>query len=140
MDGECTQALATFLVTGDVDEQPNPADPAVPDEPKDNTPVANPKVIAVDDAGETKKNTSITLPILKNDAIEKVTSVEIVTQPKNGTVEILPNNTVKYTPKTDYVGNDIFVYNACNAIGCDIATVRVTVKPDGLVMWKLAQL
>jgi len=59
-------------------------------------PMANP------DKAETKKNTPVTVAVLPNDSSQDSTlnpqTLEVVTQPKNGTVQVV-NGKVVYTPK-----------------------------------------
>lgn len=94
---------------------------------------------AINDFVSTKKNSSVVISILSNDALNGTLTkpLSIIDQPKNGTVIIQANNDVLYTPNSNFCGsNDTFTYEICNNIGCDIAQVVVTVncvtllKPD----------
>jgi gliding motility-associated-like protein len=58
-----------------------------------------------------------------------VKSLTISTQPQNGTVEVLPDFNIKYTPNESFVGTDRFEYRICNSDdNCDIAEVSVSVS------------
>jgi gliding motility-associated-like protein len=58
-----------------------------------------------------------------------VKSLTITTQPQNGTVEVLSDFNIKYTPTESFVGTDHFNYQVCNNDGnCDIAKVSVSVS------------
>ncbi|MCP4120816.1 MAG: tandem-95 repeat protein, partial [Bacteroidetes bacterium] len=100
------------------------------------TPVNDPPV-AVDDAATTDEDTPVDIDVTDNDydidgPIDE-TSVTIVTDPENGTVDVDPvTGVVTYTPEEDFVGIDTFVYEVCDTgmpVLCDIAEVVVTVQP-----------
>jgi len=65
-----------------------------------------------------------------------LTSVEILTQPENGEVELVVDSTgtclysFNFAPDEDYCGDtpDVFTYEICNLLGCDTATVFVNVN------------
>ena len=93
--------------------------------------------LAADDNETTKKNTPIGINILGNDIALTIgskidsTSVTITQQPKNGSVIINPDGTLKYTPNNDYVGVDSLIYNVCdNSIPkqCNTAVVYITIQ------------
>ncbi len=93
----------------------------------------------VDDVVTTDEDQSVIVPIYDNDSDLPTTgSLNISTQPTNGTVAINENGTpnnplddlVTYTPNPDYNGPDTFDYTVCNTFGdCSTATVDVTVLP-----------
>jgi hypothetical protein len=98
--------------------------------------------IAVNDSGTTRKNNSVTVPILDNDTIPggEVTPdmfTGIVTPPANGTV-IFDDTTgeVTYTPNVDFTGGDSFTYEIEGPDGTSSATVLINVQnplgPDAL--------
>ncbi len=78
-------------------------------------------------------NTPITVDILANDIIPWAgdTTVTLLTLPANGSAVVNNDNTVTYTPNTDYKGSDEFSYLVCAVTGdyvyCDTATVCITV-------------
>lgn len=83
---------------------------------------------AVDDAVTTNKNVTLDISVLANDsdADGDPLSVTAVTVPTNGSAVINPNGTIKYTPKTDFVGIDNFNYTIGDRKG-GTATAKVTV-------------
>ena len=118
-DGDCDQATANVTVT--------PGDDA-PD--------------AVDDVASVDEDASVNIPVVANDDFggdgPSTTAITIVGTPTNGTATVNDNgtpndptdDTVDYTPDTDYNGGDSFSYEICDANGsCDQATVTVTVNP-----------
>lgn len=75
------------------------------------------------------------IPVLANDVDpegEDLTIVDsIVSQPNNGTVSILPDGTVTYTPDLLFTGVDTFVYRVCDSKNqCADAEVKVTVEEE----------
>jgi hypothetical protein len=52
-----------------------------------------------------------------------------VSTPANGTAVLRPDNTIRYTPRANFFGNDTFTYTISNGISSDTATVSVTVTP-----------
>lgn len=52
---------------------------------------------------------------------------EIVTQPANGTVEVLTNNDISYTPDSSFSGTDTFTYQGVDSSGQTTSTATVTV-------------
>ncbi|ACU62705.1 Ig-like domain-containing protein [Chitinophaga pinensis] len=94
--------------------------------------------VALNDRGETKANTPVTVDILANDdarnsTLDK-TSVEIVASPAHGTVKVNEDGTVVYTPDPGYTGDDSFTYQVKNANGqlSNAATVAVTITAAGI--------
>ena len=83
------------------------------------------------------EDTSIDINVLGNDididdqdTIDKA-SVNITTQPSHGTVFIdSSTGIVKYTPETDYFGNDSFAYNMADtgSLVSNIASVSITIN------------
>ncbi|MEZ4884217.1 MAG: Ig-like domain-containing protein [Chitinophagales bacterium] len=106
----CDTAVVTIVV------QPSEVEPIV----------ANPDIV------QTAVNTPIDIPVLDNDEGAGLTVSGIVTDPENGTATT-DGTTVIYTPDTDFVGTDYFIYEACNATGqCDTTLVTVIVLPDSV--------
>ena len=87
------------------------------------------KPIAKRDVATTKKNTSVNINVLANDTPNGNVTVTVSTNPKNGTT-FVNNSQVSYTPANNFCGNDTLRYNICNAVGCDSATVIITVTCD----------
>ncbi len=95
-----------------------------------------PIVDAIDDAIATNENTPIDIDILDNDNDIPSVGTLTTTNPSNGNVTInsggTPNDpsddTVTYTPDTDFVGTDTFTYTLCDVLGnCNTATVTIVV-------------
>ena len=95
-----------------------------------------PIVDAIDDAIATNENTPVDIDILDNDNDIPSTGTLTTTNPSNGNVTInnggTPNDpsddTVTYTPNTNYFGADSFTYTLCDTSGnCSTATVTIVV-------------
>ncbi len=98
--------------------------------------ILDPLIQAVDepcDLDSTVINTPITIAVLDNDIIPAAadTVVTLISQPVNGTAVVNTNNTVTYTPNTNYQGGELFSYLVCASSGafsyCDTATICITV-------------
>ncbi|MEJ2649927.1 MAG: Ig-like domain-containing protein, partial [Sedimentisphaerales bacterium] len=89
--------------------------------------------VANDDKAETFEDEPIEkISVTANDTDpdKDPLSVEEVTQPPHGKVEINPDNTLKYTPEPNYYGLDSFTYTARDPEGLTgIARVEVTIRP-----------
>ncbi|NTD97538.1 tandem-95 repeat protein [Agrobacterium tumefaciens] len=89
---------------------------------------------AVDDTGVSIANASVTINLMLNDDAGSSTfvksSIEIVSQPKNGRVVINADGTVTFTPNTGFTGSDTFTYRVKDASGyyTNIASVMITVN------------
>ena len=91
-------------------------------------PLANP------DQYEVNMYVPIYLDILENDndPDDDPLTVRIVTDPKNGVVQVDGdfNQKIEYTPQAGFTGVDTFKYKACDEdYFCDTAQVEVIVKP-----------
>ncbi len=93
---------------------------------------------AIDDTISTTQNESVVVDVLANDTdpnTGELVVVDILNEPANGTVVIDLDGTLSYVPDTDFTGNDVFTYIACNPdFGdgqsvCDTATVMINVAP-----------
>ncbi|MCM4168640.1 hypothetical protein DHD08_13205 [Arenibacter sp. H213] len=101
-----------------------------------------PIVDAFEDAVVTLENEAIEVDVMRNDNDIPVIGTFITSIPPNGTVVVndngTPNNltddTLTYTPNTDYVGTDQFTYTLCDdSLNCSTASVRVIVNAVGIV-------
>jgi gliding motility-associated-like protein len=92
--------------------------------------------IAVDDLGNlTNQDEAAVIHVLENDTIQFLLTVSIVDQPSNGEAQVLPNGDINYVPNPGFCNEtvpDSFTYEICNPIGCDTATVSVTVLCSGV--------
>ncbi len=75
--------------------------------------------LAVNDPAATKEDSAITIAVLNNDSdVDNDTlTVTSVTTPQNGTAIINNDNTVTYTPKLNFSGNDAFIYKVSDGHG-----------------------
>lgn len=92
---------------------------------------------AVNDSVATPKNTLVVISVLANDTDVEGSplTVSTVTVPANGTAVINADNTVTYTPNTDFVGLDTFSYTANDGdadSGPATVTVNVTQTPTAV--------
>ncbi|MEZ4887550.1 MAG: Ig-like domain-containing protein [Chitinophagales bacterium] len=87
--------------------------------------------IAVDDNVITQINELIGIGVLTNDSDpdgDNIIVTAISSNPSNGTVTIVGNSSVNYTPNNGFVGMDSFEYVICDPASlCDTALVIVTV-------------
>ncbi|MFP2996300.1 Calx-beta domain-containing protein [Spongiivirga sp. MCCC 1A20706] len=96
----------------------------------------NPVQDSFDDTATTDEDTPVTIDVLANDTYDSGTNLAVTstTSPANGTVTINADNTVTYTPNSDFNGTDTFDYvvtvtNADFSTTTETATVTITVNP-----------
>lgn len=89
-----------------------------------------------DDALTIFINETEVVDVLANDILFcdslDLTTLEITNQPASGSATILTDNTVEYTPNTNFLGEDIFTYQICDSTtssNCYQATVTINVIP-----------
>lgn len=88
---------------------------------------------AVNDDLLTQANTALSVPVpglLANDTDPNagdVLSAKLVTAPTHGTVSLLADGSLTYTPATGYGGTDTFTYAAVDRDGLESAPATVTV-------------
>ena len=104
------------------------------------TPVNDPPVVN-DDLATTNEDTPVNVDILANDSDPldplgniDTTSVVIIGGPSNGSVSVLPDGSLDYTPDPNFVGVDTVTYVVCDDGNgppplCDTAIVVITVNP-----------
>jgi len=93
------------------------------------TPTLNLTPTAKDDFITTTSNTAVTIAVLTNDSDPDADTLTIAaaSPPQHGVVTVL-NDTLMYTPTTDYVGGDTFTYTISDGRqGEAMATVTVLV-------------
>ena len=93
--------------------------------------ITNSLPIAVDDRFSTTVNKLITLSPLTNDTdpdVNQAPSLKIVGTPSAGGSAVKSGNDIVYTPKTDYVGTDVFTYTIDDPNGAtSTATITITI-------------
>ncbi len=90
---------------------------------------------AVNDTIKAKQETVLTIPVLLNDKFQNLSSRTIQKTPSHGTAAFLPDGTVSYSPAKGYCDEktpDSFTYTLCSSLGCDTATVFITVECKSL--------
>jgi large repetitive protein len=96
-----------------------------------NWTVTNPAPGAVNDVATANEDTPVAIPVLAND-VDPDGDPLTVTQASagNGTVVILPNGTLQYTPRANFNGTDTILYTITDSEGgVSTASVTVTVRP-----------
>jgi uncharacterized delta-60 repeat protein len=85
---------------------------------------------AADDSASITRESPVTIGVLANDGDFQGYSLSIqsMTSPGHGTAVINANNTITYTPDTNFIGQDSFQYTAGGAGGTATATVTITVN------------
>ena len=82
--------------------------------------------VARDDAATTAPGTPVTIDVLDNDTGDAPLTIVEVTDPANGTAEIV-GRAILYTPDAGFGGTDTFAYTVSDGDSTDTATVAVTV-------------
>lgn len=93
--------------------------------------------VAVADYDTTLVNASATINVLSNDLNpdNEVLTVSICGYPSHGIAVLNSDNTITYTPYSDYEGDDEMCYKICSAsnpMACSESTVFMNVKQPGL--------
>ncbi|NNF51822.1 MAG: S8 family serine peptidase [Gammaproteobacteria bacterium] len=89
-----------------------------------------PVVDAVDDTATTAAETAVDIDVTANDSGANI-AVTDVSDPANGTTEIVDADTIRYTPDPGFTGNDTFTYTISDGSDSDSATVVVSVGGGG---------
>ena len=93
---------------------------------------------AVDDEAMTVLETSVDIDVLDNDTDPENDPLTVVSveDPENGTVAILSNDNIRYTPDNGFIGTDTFDYTISDGEGGeDTAEVSVVVVGNALVQF-----
>jgi large repetitive protein len=93
--------------------------------------VTNPPPVAVGDVAATPEDFPVNINVLANDSDPDGDTLSVTTaSAANGTVVILPDGSIDYTPGPDFNGTDIITYTISDGNGgTATATVTVTVAP-----------
>jgi hypothetical protein len=91
--------------------------------------------VAVNDLNQTVKNIPVSGNLRTNDSepagLALTVTTTPITGPTNGTVVILSNGSYIYTPATNFVGTDSFVYQVCNtAAQCTTALATIKIRDN----------
>ena len=92
---------------------------------------ANDAPVAADDAAATAEDRPVTITVLTNDSDPDGDTLRVTARdaPQNGSVRVLADNTIEYTPRSDFNGTDVFGYAASDGTASDEALVFVSVSP-----------
>ncbi|NET71731.1 MAG: tandem-95 repeat protein, partial [Sphaerospermopsis sp. SIO1G2] len=89
--------------------------------------------VANDDTVTTDEDTTVEIDVLGNDVDTNfdISSVQIGSNPNNGTVSVNSTGTISYTPNSNYAGADSFTYTVQDEDGLvsNVANVDITVNP-----------
>ncbi|MEZ5848002.1 MAG: Ig-like domain-containing protein [Geminicoccaceae bacterium] len=91
--------------------------------------------LAADDEFSVQAGGEVTMPVIANDNDPDGDPMMLValTLPANGTLEILPDQSLRYSPDTGFTGDETFTYTVCDgAGGQDQGSVLVHVLPANL--------
>ncbi len=119
--GEATFEYEAFIANGQTDTATVTVDVG-----DNNAPVGG------DDRVETPEDNAALIDVLVNDNDPEGHGLNIdgVGSPIYGDAEVLDDDTVLYTPPSDFSGVDIFSYTFCDVFdGCDTANVVVIITP-----------
>ncbi len=102
----------------------------------DDYPTVTPVIqapLAVNDEASTRMNFPVSIPVTGNDipggADLNPASVQVISQPLHGTLEVNADGTITYIPEEGYAGTDIFTYRVKdqNGFWSNIAEVKITI-------------
>jgi VCBS repeat-containing protein len=116
-------STTTYTVQDDKGLTSNPASIRV---------IVNSVTSAFDDSNEVEKNTTVSGNVILNDTDPQNTgfTVALVTDTKYGSLSLNPDGSYTYTPQSGFLGEDSFVYQACDRAAtpqCATATVHLNV-------------
>lgn len=84
-----------------------------------------------DDSATTRRGEPVTIRVLANDtAGSGALAIIGLSAAANGSLRLLPDQSIVYAPKAGFVGQDSFRYQAANSVGQGSATVRVQVTGE----------
>ncbi len=93
-------------------------------------------IITSADTGEVYQNAVLTLDILENDENVPIDGQILLENPSKGTASITPHNNLgearlTYTPNTEAIGEDTFIYSVCDKSGeqCSNSIITINILP-----------
>ncbi|MBR9876319.1 MAG: peptidase M11 gametolysin [Vibrionaceae bacterium] len=91
------------------------------------------EVKAVDDMVSLSSKVSAVIDVLDNDIVDAQASASVIsfTQANKGSVELLSDGTLRYTPGKRFKNNDSFSYTISDGISHSTANVSVKLQADG---------
>lgn len=91
------------------------------------------EVVAVDDTVALSSKVSVVIDVLANDIVDAQVSASVIsfTQANKGSVELLSDGTLRYTPGKSFKNNDSFSYIISDGISHSTANVSVKLQADG---------
>ena len=91
---------------------------------------ANDAPAAVDDTAATAEDAPVVIDVGANDTDPDGDTLRFAVRraPRHGSVRLLPDMTVRYTPRRDFNGRDVFTYTVSDGSRSDEAVVIVTVS------------
>ena len=91
---------------------------------------ANDAPVAVDDTAATLEDAPVVIDVGANDADPDGDTLRLAVRraPRHGSVRLLSDMTMRYTPSRDFNGRDVFTYTVSDAARSDEAVVIVTVS------------
>ena len=89
----------------------------------------SPEVEAYDDTKTAYENQTTNMNVLANDLNPNLDplTVTIIDNPNHGTANVKTDQTIDYTPDSNYTGNDTLIYQVADSVSMDTATVAITV-------------
>ncbi|MDK2979660.1 MAG: large repetitive protein [Chloroflexota bacterium] len=96
--------------------------------PVNDAPTANPDSAVIDEDG------TATINVLANDSNpdQGTLTVELLSQPENGTAQVNPDQTITYTPPANFFGSAVFSYQIVDSAGGDTDSADVTVTVNSV--------
>ncbi|MBS3798763.1 Ig-like domain-containing protein [Pseudoalteromonas sp. BDTF-M6] len=92
-----------------------------------------PEVVAVDDTVALSAKVSVVIDVLANDIVDAQASASVtsITQPNKGSVELLSDGTLRYTPGRRFKNTDSFSYTISDGNSRSTAYVSIKLQSDG---------
>lgn len=96
--------------------------------------VINNLSVLLNDSATTSYQTPVTVDVLANDSDPdgQALAIAFATQGANGSTAVNANGTITYTPNAGFSGTDTFTYTVSDGCGVTMATVTITVDPQGV--------